>query len=289
MFKSIVVVAFVAVPTFAAGMPTCYPSWQSGGPYASGSYVSAMCTTETSNTTSSGSSGVTPNIITVTAKNFMCMYGSQPSLSHCPTYDPCNPIEAEATWADLGECAFVLPSPPVAPPTNKPTYAQWSGKGCPNAWVSGHSYEGGDHAEINSVVYQCSNTFYAFCGQYNFKPGDSLYWEQAWTLLGSCSGTISPTGSPIFVSLPDVGGCPDKFVSGSIYEEGDKVAVDSVVYKCRSWPNSALCSMNGYEPDGVNSADAWIRLGYCAGELIPTSLHAFNSLIITCHKHSLFP
>ena len=95
-------------------------------------------------------------------------------------------------------------------------------------------------------------------------------------LLGSCDSTIAPTTSLVYVSLTDAGGCPDEFVSGTTYEEGDKVALNNIVYKCRSWPNSAWCSMNGYEPDRVNSGDAWTWLGFCTGTIAPTAAPAFG-------------
>ena len=117
-------------------------------------------------------------------------------------------------------------------------------------------------------MYQCSTSqgVNAWCG--NYKPGDSFYWEQAWNLLGSCDGTIAPSTLPNYQYLADHGGCPDDFASDTTYEEGDKVTVGSIVYKCRSWPNSAWCSMDQYEPGGVNSYEAWTILGYCDGEIV---------------------
>jgi hypothetical protein len=263
MFKSIALTSLLLRSTDAAG---CYPVWSSGSAYFSGSLVSSTVV-------------VNATAGTTTTKNFKCTSGSEPALSHCPTYDPSNAIMAAAAWSDQGECSGSQAIVTSAP-TSKPTNAAWAGAGCPKAWVDGASYESGEMAEVDGNAYKCSDAPFvnAWCGNSLYKPGDSLYWEQAWTLLGSCSGTIAPTGSPVFVSLADAGGCPDEYSADATYEEGDKVAMNNIVYKCRSWPNSAWCSMAGYEPDGANSADAWTRLGYCDGTIAPTSAPAFASL-----------
>ena len=260
MFRTLALTALAAAPASvsAAG---CYPTWRSGGEYSSGSYVSATVTKTT--TASDGTETTTSE-----TKNFKCTSGSQPSLSHCPTYDPAG-INSGGAWSDQGTCSGTQAVSSPAP-TSKPTHAAWAGAGCPKAWAAGTSYEGGELAEVDGVVYQCSTAqaVNLWCGQSNYKPGDSLYWEAAWKLLGSCDGTIAPTSSPNFQSLADHGGCPDDFASGTAYEEGDKVTVGSIVYQCRSWPNSAWCSMNSYEPGGVNSKEAWTILGYCEGEKV---------------------
>ena len=258
IYKTIALTALAAAPAFVNGAG-CYPTWRSGGDYSSGSSVSATVTTET--TASDGTVTTTSE-----TKNFKCTSGSQPSLSHCPTYDPAGQYSGDA-WSDEGACSGTATLSTPAP-TPKPTHAAWSGAGCPKAWVSGSWYEGGELAEVDGVVYQCSidQSVNLWCGSSDYKPGDSLYWEQAWTLLGSCEGTIAPTSSPNYQSLDDHGGCPDEFASGTTYEEGDKVSVGSIVYQCRPWPNSAWCSMSQYEPGGVNSNEAWNILGYCDGE-----------------------
>eukprot|EP00804_Cyclotella_cryptica_P027202 CCRYP_017186-RA/>CCRYP_017186-RA protein AED:0.06 eAED:0.06 QI:222/0.5/0.33/1/0.5/0.33/3/309/676 len=210
-------------------------------------------------------------------KNFECNSGSQPALSHCPNYDPSNAIQAAAAWIDLGECTGTAAAPT---PSNKPTYAKWTGSGCPAAWVDGFAYEGGDLAEVNGNVYKCSTTPFvnAWCGNPSYKPGDSTYWQQAWTLLGSCTGTMSPSKAPSFSTIKSAGGCPEPYAASTTYEAGDKVEANGLAYQCRSWPNSAWCSMNGYEPDGPNSKDAWTLLGYCSGSIAPTSSPNFAKL-----------
>lgn len=177
LFKTMAVLAFAAMP-LATALPGCYQAWHSGGAYSAGSLVSATRIIK-SPTGVHGS--------TVMKKNFKCTSGSLASLSHCPTYDPLNPLEAAAAWSDLGQCNETAPV-----------------------------------ADNPSSVSKAN--------------------------------------------LQDVGGCPDEYVASTKYEEGNRVVVDGIVYKCRSWPNSAFCSMQGFEPDGINSAQAWTLLGVCDGK-----------------------
>ncbi|KAL7502270.1 hypothetical protein ACHAXN_000843, partial [Cyclotella atomus] len=214
---------------------------------------------------------------TTQTKNFKCTSGSQSSLSHCPSHDPSNIQQASVAWSDQGVCSGPLIAPP---PTPEPTALRWSGKGCPEEWVDGATYEGGELAEVNGLVYKCSTAHAAntWCGHSNYKPGDSQYWSSAWTLLGSCAGTIAPTSSPVFKLLVNAGGCPDEYDPSTTYEEGDMATSDGIVYKCRSWPTSGWCSVDVYAPGGVYSKIAWTTLGYCEGTISPTTAPAFLSL-----------
>ena len=261
MYKSI---ALATVLLRTANAEGCYPAWTSGSAYSSGSLVSAIRV-------------VNATAGTTVTKNFECTSGDQPALSHCPSIDPSNEVHASEAWADLGECTGTAVT---SAPTTSPTHPIWSGAGCPADWVEGHEYEGGDLAAVDGNVYKCSSEQFvnAWCGNAAYKPGDSQNWENAWALLGSCSGTIAPSASPVYVSLTDAGGCPDAFDSEATYEEGSKVMMNGLVYKCRTWPNSAYCSMLGYEPDSVNSADAWELLGYCDGSMSPTASPVYVSL-----------
>jgi hypothetical protein len=242
-FKTLALASLVADPKPVFGIG-CYGLWKQGMEYVSGDIVSAIVPLN-------ATAGTTQT------KNFKCTSGSQSSLSHCPSYDPSNSQEASAAWSDQG-----------VPPTPKPTAGRWSGKGCPEEWVDGASYDGGELAELNGLVYKYSTAQAAstWCGHSNYKPGDSQYWSSVWTLLGSCAGTIAPTSSPVFKLLVNAGGCPDEYDPSATYEESDTVMLDDIVYKCRSWPISAWCRVDVYAPGGVYSEVAWTTLGYCDGE-----------------------
>jgi hypothetical protein len=76
--------------------------------------------------------------------------------------------------------------------------------------------------------------------------------------------------------LADAGGCPDEYSSGASYEEGDKVTKNSIVYKCRAWPNSGWCNNDAYEPGTDVSKEAWTIVGYCDGTIAPTASPVFG-------------
>lgn len=101
-----------------------------------------------------------------------------------------------------------------------------------------------------------------------------------WTLQGSCSGTIAPTSSPVFVSLPDTSGCPEKYSASMQYYSGDRVSVylDSeraVVWECKQYPNGPYC--NQYPPND-DSRLGWSKVGSCTGTMSPTSSPIFVNL-----------
>ena len=117
-----------------------------------------------------------------------------------------------------------------------------------------------------------------WCGQAGYEPGDGQHYEQAWTLLGSCSGTLAPT-TPDFGDLTNQGGCPSTYTASNTYEAGDKVSVSQIVYECKAWPHSGFCNSGGvYAPGDDHSDMGWTVLGYCSGTLAPTTHPNFGDL-----------
>jgi hypothetical protein len=57
----------------------------------------------------------------------------------------------------------------------------------------------------------------------------------------------------------------DLFIAGSSYEEGDLVEKNTVVYKCKSWPNAQWCSTS----DSDNSDSTWEIIGHCEESIDP--------------------
>lgn len=161
IIKSVALAVFVAAPAHEA-LPGVR---RSGGAYTAGSM-----------TTGSGSTATTT--LTYEKRNVKCSSRTLSSTSHCPTYYP------RGTCSDQGFCHGI-----AATPAEKPTYAIWTGVGCPESWVAG---QGGDVAELNGVFYKCSEAQFInqWCGQSLSKPADSLYWASAWSRqdLGSCDG-----------------------------------------------------------------------------------------------------
>lgn len=155
--------------------------------------------------------------------------------------------------------------------------------GCPEEYDSSHEYEASDKVSVpvnadESVVYQCSSDVHLsrYCNQY--EPGNE--YKLGWTLVAHCDGTISPTASPNFVKLTEVGdGCPKEYDVNTEYETGDKVTVPvsddpsrSVVYSCKAWPNGAYCNAGiNFSPESVNVNMGWKLEGYCDGTIAPTT------------------
>eukprot|EP00956_Cyclotella_meneghiniana_P023975 scaffold47638_cov85-Cyclotella_meneghiniana.AAC.1 len=169
IFKPFAIASLTAIPAHGAG---CHPAWSSGSDYFTGSLVSATIT-ETS--TSTATDSTVTETTTSQTKNFKCTSGSQPSLSHCPNYDPSNAVQQAAAWSDLGECSGTAATLTTPAPTTKPSPSRWTNTGCPEAWTSGGSYEGGDLVELDGNVYSCSTATGAnlWCGVAAYKPGDS--------------------------------------------------------------------------------------------------------------------
>lgn len=175
--------------------------------------------------------------------------------------------------------------------TNSPTPATWPGSGCPAAYAVGTEYSAGDSVSVTQEdgsytgVYTCKTTdsnSNLWCGMAGYEPGTSQHWPQAWDFVGSCTGTISPTGSPSYDLLIDAGGCPGEYNADETYEENDTVSKDNFVYRCKEWPMSDHCSQIGYEPGNTDGTEywkeAWTIVGYCSGTIAPTSSPSFVSL-----------
>jgi hypothetical protein len=258
LFKSSAIAAIAAAPSLAAIQPGCAPKWRLRSDYSLGSVASAVITT-------TNGSGVDSTSV---MHNFRCTHGVVPLVSHCPTYDPSDALKASVAWEDLGECSGNGPAPVLADVSR--VSLLWRGVGCPSSWQNGVAYRGGDIVEVDGVVYECSSEQFVntFCGMSGYKPGDSLYWNQAWKKLGSCSGFIAPTTSPVFASLGDAGGCPKDYQSGTSYKAGDTVTlggngVAKIVFKCEAL-EAGYCDLF---PPGHDSKLGWKVLGYCSGKL----------------------
>eukprot|EP00571_Detonula_confervacea_P006562 CAMPEP_0172330918 /NCGR_PEP_ID=MMETSP1058-20130122/61653_1 /TAXON_ID=83371 /ORGANISM="Detonula confervacea, Strain CCMP 353" /LENGTH=658 /DNA_ID=CAMNT_0013048155 /DNA_START=126 /DNA_END=2102 /DNA_ORIENTATION=- len=268
-----------AQTAFAAG---CSPSYASNSNYEDGDWVSATTTTTTdivygasctTGSTNCVNGYVTTGGVTTTAThNFQCVvpaFCSQAGFAPGIEY-------GKTAWAMMSAtCSGTADAPQIAIP------ASWSEDGCPEQFSAGSDYDEDSLVHVKksayNMVYRC-NKFPTsdWCSMAGYEPGSSQYWEQAWTELGSCTGTMSPTDSPSNVVLDDVGGCPDEFAASADYEEGDEVSNKGLVYQCKGWPQSQHCSQAGYTPGeevgGVeNWIHAWTVVGHCSGTIGPTS------------------
>ena len=102
-------------------------------------------------------------------------------------------------------------------------------------------------------IYECKSwPNSGHCGKEAYSPANTekgcngeVCWPEAWTYIGGCTGTISPTATPTFDG--NVGGCPEAYDESADYEAGDKMSITPAgeaygkIYECKSWPNSGHC------------------------------------------------
>lgn len=55
--------------------------------------------------------------------------------------------------------------------------------------------------------------------------------------------------------------CPQQFNSSAKYQQFDVVSMESIIYKCKPWPNDAYC--NSFEPGSKYSDHGWTIEGPC--------------------------
>lgn len=194
------------------------------------------------------------------------------------TYKP-DPTKAEGldywkqAWEVKGYCEGTMVV------TTSPTTASGGG-GCPTEWSAGdiNKYKEGQRVSVTKtttplvkMVYQCKAWPYSgYCGQ--FSPLNAAGGMLGWDLIGGCSGTITPTGSPTHNPATTViDGCPNEYSSTvTTYKAGDQVSLNKMVYQCREWPNEGWCKQKEYLPGGPYSDMAWTVVGPCDGTMTPT-------------------
>eukprot|EP00985_Skeletonema_marinoi_P015996 scaffold8455_cov147-Skeletonema_marinoi.AAC.1 len=202
-------------------------------------------------------------------------------------------------WTYIKGCTGTIT--PTATPTFDPAIVE----GCPEEYDDGTEYEEGDKVSVTAAgedygkIYQCKAWPEGdHCGNEAYSPlnteklcNDQVCWPIAWTYLGGCTGTLTPTATPTF-DPANVGGCPDEFEEGTDYEEGDKMSIVAdgedygKIYKCKGWPYTGHCKSEAFSP--LNTAKAcsgevcwpvaWTYEGGCTGTITPTAAPQFNTL-----------
>lgn len=125
----------------------------------------------------------------------------------------------------------------------------------------------GEFVEFEGVVYECTG-HPARCNQAGYEPG-SEHESDAWTLLGSCEGTIAPTVATT-IDPWEKTGCPEAYDSSATYEEESEVSLDDVVYRCKIFPDNGFCNL--HNPYSYYGYLGWETLGSCKGTIVPTSI-----------------
>ena len=142
--------------------------------------------------------------------------------------------------------------------------------------------------ETYGKIYQCKGwPASGFCKLAEYKPASDgsthdgqPIWTNAWDYVGGCTGTIAPTGSPVFQSLPawDKEGCPEEYVPNFAYKAEDYVSLSKnedntygVVWQCKNAMTAQWCQQEAYAPGTPNGDQAWDKVGHCDGTMSPTS------------------
>mmetsp|Transcript_30675 Transcript_30675/g.48076 ORF Transcript_30675/g.48076 Transcript_30675/m.48076 type:complete len:758 (-) Transcript_30675:229-2502(-) len=190
-------------------------------------------------------------------------------------------------WIKQGACEGTFT--PTATPTFDPAVG-----GCPEVYEDSAEYEAGDKVTISGEegygkIYQCKSwPNSGYCGDETYSPANTdkgcngaVCWPTAWTYVSGCSGTITPTGSPVFTTIEkwDKDGCPDEYVANNPnYQAGSVVSISinddntyGIVWKCKEARTAPWCQQEGYAPGTQYGGQAWERVGHCEGTMSPTT------------------
>ena len=193
--------------------------------------------------------------------SLVCKCSSDVHLSrYCSQFEPGNP--AKLGWTLIAHCDGTIP------PSKAPTFVKLANTtgGCPRVYNKNTRYDEGDLVSVivsnnppRAVVYECKGwpqEAYCNAGD-NFSP-ESANAAMGWDLKGSCTGSMTPTASPVVYPNPRCrwynGTKPiiiDKWTVSSLstYMAGTRVRKHDRIYKCKGYPYSLWCKMAAYEPE----------------------------------------
>jgi len=265
----------------------CLLNFQTDYPYEPLTDTSEGCPGEydSSNTYDTG------DIVEDNGVVFMC----SGSALHCDQNAPDLRSVGVNYWRPTASCTG------TANPTASPNFIDPQ-DGCPEEFDSSTTYEADDRVSVTrkdgrSVMYTCKafpESQWCSVPAYSPLNADKLCngevcWPEAWTYMGGCIGSFSPTATPTF-NPANVEGCPDEYDDGTEYEESDKVSVTAAgedygkIYECKPWPESDYCGNEAYSPrnnDKLCNGEvcwptAWTYLGGCTGTITPTATPTFD-------------
>jgi GH18 family chitinase len=119
-------------------------------------------------------------------------------------------------------------------------------------YILNRNYSLGSEVTNNDFLYECKVP--GWCNQPAYKPGNGMYWTDAWTLKGTCTPLHSNSCESTLL-----------YNASTTYGDGSQVINDGKIYQCRPWPYSGWCSIGGnYTPgSGTHWQDAWTFIGTC--------------------------
>jgi len=236
-------------------------------------------------------------IVEFEGRVYQCAAAPQNMFCSMDGYEPNKNVAFSTVWVWelLGCCSGTLS------PTPNPAGSWEDVGGCFCEYDETITYVAGDKISKrkygSQVIYQCKGApMDQFCSMTGYEPGtdeEPQYWREAWSIIGTCDGTNSPTAAPNMVdsSLVDWGGCPPEWDASitsdpdTTYEAGDAISLNGLVYKCKGWPYSGHCGQDGYKPKEDPATpgawkEAWTLVGYCFGTMAPTMAPHFEELKI---------
>ena len=204
---------------------------------------------------------------------------------YCGQLSPLNHNGGVLGWEMVGECTGTIG------PTTSPTFDPLSViAGCPDdynlsaikTYVAGDKVSVAVEGSTYKNVFVCREFPYSgYCSQSGFAPGEQ-YDYMAWTLLGPCEGTLTPTSAP----SPYSGGASCTYnkvitttptptpvvtpvgtwTAGTLYEAGDQVRIGAKKFQCKPWPFYLWCRLSAYAPTLSETklwTEAWTDAGTC--------------------------
>ena len=134
----------------------CHSTWRASTRYETHAIASYCMTTSTSTTTYSYQCKLSP------MNQFCGQAGFEPhAISGYWTQ----------AWIQLAACTWSATPTLTLALTQTPSYAAWSGNGCPNSYAPYTAYNAGDFAKKGGIAYQCKAFPYnAFCGSVGYEP-----------------------------------------------------------------------------------------------------------------------
>ncbi|QLE79324.1 chitinase [Francisella sp. Scap27] len=188
-------------------------------------------------------------IIEFQGKKYKCLSADLIDLCNNNSYIP-NGLHGYLAWQELNKnnTAKKVEYKKIILDDETPTYPEGIGDYKPNRVV-----KAGDNR-----TFECIDGKETLCNNIIYSPtGDKGY--QAWSDITSDISHLEETNTGQNQYKPQ--GAEYIYPNGhENYVGGTTVAIGNVVYRCKIGPESSLCPLEAYSPDGKYSSDAWSKV-----------------------------